>query len=218
MSANGRLSAGELAPIPGGQLSKKAARSWNAFARFCRTKNVTISVNDSYRPLGAPGDLRRGKWSQWAAWERFQQGGNLAADPRYGGTSNHGLGVAVDCPSDTQAAIHQWGAVFGWSKAWSDAPSECWHFRYADEHATHSVIERWSTVKTGDIIGVGDKGPGVRALKVLMRRKGYFPHPLSDSFGAPTAWWLKRFQKAHKLPADGVAGLKTWAALRKKGK
>lgn len=25
---------------------------------------------------------------------------------------------------------------------------------------------------------------------------------------------LKRFQKDHKLPADGVAGAKTWAALK----
>lgn len=216
MSANGRLSAGELARIPGGQLSKSAARSWNAFSRCVKsTHGVTVSVNDSYRPLGAPGDLSRGKWSQWAAWERYQQGGNLAARPS---TSNHGNGSALDVPNDTQAAIHQWGAAFGWSKAWSDAPGEAWHFRFAPEHATKSVIDRWSTVKAGDTITIGDKGPGVRTLKILMRRKGYFPHPASSTFGAPTAWWLKRFQKAHRLPADGVAGPKTWIALRKAGK
>jgi hypothetical protein len=63
MSANGRLSTGELAPISGGQLSKGAARSWNAFARFCKTKHgIVLSINDSYRPLGRRGDLARGKW------------------------------------------------------------------------------------------------------------------------------------------------------------
>jgi Putative peptidoglycan binding domain/D-alanyl-D-alanine carboxypeptidase len=214
MSANGKLSSSELATIPGGQLSKPAAKAWNAFGRCCKaTHGVVISVNDSYRPLGAPGDLARGHWSQWAAWERYQQGGNLAAYP---GTSNHGLGLAVDCPSDTQSAIHQWGAPFGWSKGWSDAPSENWHFRYADEHATRSVITRWSEAQVNDPIGLGDTGPGVKALKALMRKKGFFPHPLSTFFGAPSVWWLKRFQKSRRLKPDGIAGPATWAALRAK--
>jgi hypothetical protein len=213
MSANGRLSTGELAPISGGQLSKAAARSWNAFARFCKTKHgIVLSVNDSYRPLGRRGDLARGKWSQWAAWERYQQGGNLAATP---GTSNHGIGLALDVPNDTQAAIHKWGAAFGWSKAWSDGASEPWHFKYAAEHATKSVIDRWSSAQPGDTLKYGDKGPGVRTLKVLLRKKHYFPHPVSNRFGRVTRWWLKRFQKANRLPADGVAGPKTWKALRK---
>jgi len=38
---------------------------------------------------------------------------------------------------------------------------------------------------------------------------------VSNSFGRVTRWWLKRFQKANRLPADGVAGPKTWKALRK---
>ena len=214
MSANGRLSAGELAPIPGGQLSKAAAQSWNAFSRCVKaTHGVTVSVNDSYRKLGAPGDLAKGIWSQWAAWERYQQGGNLAAYP---GTSNHGLGLAVDAPWPTQQVIASWGAAFGWSKAWSDAPSESWHFRYAPEHATPSVIARWSQAQVNDTIVLGSRGPGVRELKRLLRTKHYFPHPLSDYCGAPTVWWIKRFQKSQHLTPDGVAGRTTWAALRKR--
>ena len=214
MSANGRLKSSELSSISGGKLSKSAARSWNAFSRYCKTRHgVVLSINDSYRPLGSRGDLARGKWSQYAAWERYQQGGNLAATP---GTSNHGLGLALDVPPDTQTAIRKWGAQFGWAKQWSDAPSENWHFRFAPEHCNKKIVARWTQVQVNDTIGYGDKGPGVRTLKVLMRRNKYFPYPVSTTFGRTTQWWLKRFQKAHKLPADGVAGAKTWAALRKK--
>jgi hypothetical protein len=214
MSANGKLQGYELSPIPGGQLRNDAAKSWNAFSRYCKVKHgVVLGINDSYRPLGKPGDLSRGKWSQNAAWERYQQGGNLAARP---GTSNHGLGLALDVPAGTQNAIRSWGAAFGWSKAWSDAPGEAWHFKWSKANATASVITRWSEAQAGDTISYGDKGPGVRTMKVLMRRKKYFPHPVSNSFGKVTKWWLQKFQKANHLPADGVAGPATWKALRKK--
>ena len=214
MSANGKLQGYELSPIAGGQLRNDAAKAWNAFARHCKVKHgVVLSVNDSYRKLGKPGDHAAGRWSQWAAWERYQQGGNLAARP---GTSNHGLGLALDVPPATQNAIAQWGAAFGWSKAWSDGASEPWHFKYAAEHATSSVINRWSAAQPGDTIKYGDKGPGVRTMKVLMRRKKFWPHPLSSKFGRTTQWWLKRFQKSRRLKADGVAGPATWKALRQK--
>jgi len=214
MSANGRLKSSELSSISGGELSKSAARSWNAFSRYCKTRHgVVLSVNDSYRPLGSRGDLARGKWSQHAAWERYQQGGNLAASP---GTSNHGLGLALDVPPDTQSAIHKWGAQFGWAKQWSDGASEAWHFKFASEHCNKNIVTRWTEVQANDTIKYGDKGPGVRTLKILMRRNKYFPHPVNDKFGKITKWWLQKFQKANHLPADGVAGAKTWAALRKK--
>jgi hypothetical protein len=46
--------------------------------------------------------------------------GNLAAVP---GTSNHGWGLAVDLATPTmRTLLDQYGAQFGWSKAWSDAP------------------------------------------------------------------------------------------------
>lgn len=213
MSANGKLKPSELAPIPGGQLAKPAARAWNAFSRYCKaTHGITISVNDSYRPLGAPGDLARGRWSQWAAWEKYQSGGNLAAYP---GTSNHGLGMAIDCGNSTQSAINSWGANFGWSKQWSDAKSEPWHYLFSAAHATN-VVAKWSQVLVNDQIKLGDVGPGVKALKDLMRAKHFFPYPSSTYMGAPSVWWLKRFQKSRRLSADGVAGPATWAALRAK--
>jgi hypothetical protein len=46
------------------------------------------------------------------------------------GTSNHGLGLAVDVPQSTRTIIDQIGEPFGWAKKWSDAPQEPWHIKY----------------------------------------------------------------------------------------
>ena len=55
--------------------------------------------------------------------------GANAATP---GTSNHGLGLAVD--TDDHDLVNRYGAPFGWQKAWSDASWEPWHFKYAPGH------------------------------------------------------------------------------------
>ena len=141
MSGNGRLRPNQLRAIAGGgRLHVPAAVCWNAFARYCKAHSVTVEVNDSYRPLGTPGDLARGVWSQWAAWERYQQGGNLAAYP---GTSNHGLGIALDVPAGTQQAIAMWGAQFGWDHSWTDAPSEPWHHKFAADKVNWAMVNKW---------------------------------------------------------------------------
>jgi hypothetical protein len=66
-------------------------------------------------------------------WNLYQSGqGNLAAYP---GTSNHGWGTAVD--ADTPAMrdlIDEIGVKYGWSKSWSDAPTEWWHICYQAGH------------------------------------------------------------------------------------
>ena len=217
MSSNGRLKSSELRSIKGGgKLEKNAAKSWNAFARYCKVKHgYDVEVTDSYRKLGAPGDYRRGTWSQYGAWEKYQSGnGNLAARP---GTSNHGLGRAVDVPGACQSAIFRWGAEFGWQKKWSDAPSEPWHFCWSSGNAKRKVIAQWSQVQSGDTLYRGDKGPGAKSLKILLRRHGCWPYkyPLNSAYGRITLWWVKKFQRSHRLKADGVVGPATWKALRK---
>ena len=36
-----------------------------------------------------------------------------------------------------RSAIDRYGASYGWSKRWSDAPSEWWHIRYDPGHDQH---------------------------------------------------------------------------------
>lgn len=130
MSANGRLSDGELGDIPGGRLTKGAAASWNRLrAHVGKERGIWIcptSRRTAYRTLS----------EQEFFWGLYTSGrGSLAARP---GTSNHGWGLAVDVPLPAMAqAINALGAEHGWQKRWSDAPSEWWHFKYAPDHDQH---------------------------------------------------------------------------------
>lgn len=123
--SNGNLPKSELRPIAGGgELVVSAAAAWNALAAHVyKETGERISASEAYR------DIDR----QWYFWRLYQSGqGNLAAYP---GTSNHGLGLAVDLSTvRIRDLIDKYGAAFGWSKSWSDAQSEWWHILYQPGH------------------------------------------------------------------------------------
>ncbi|MEA2154120.1 MAG: hypothetical protein QOE11_260 [Solirubrobacteraceae bacterium] len=124
MSENGKLPAGDLAPIPGGKLRRDAAAAWLAMRSHIGSHEgvwvCPTSPRTAYRPLA----------DQEYFWNLYQSGrGALAARP---GTSNHGWGIAVDLPTPgMQAAVRNHGHIFGWGiqggRMASDAPSEAWH-------------------------------------------------------------------------------------------
>lgn len=127
--ANGRLPRSALAPITkaanGEQayLRKDAARAFMAMnaeseARFGVTLRVT-SARVAYRPLA----------DQDFFWDQYQHhGGALAAVP---GTSNHGLGLAIDlATAQMRRIVDQIGTKYGFAKKWSDAPTEWWHIKW----------------------------------------------------------------------------------------
>ena len=71
---------------------------------------------------------------QKTLYARYMAGtGNLAAKP---GTSATTAGVtrSISRPREMRAMVDRIGAPFGWSKTWSDAPSEWWHILYAPGH------------------------------------------------------------------------------------
>lgn len=130
MASNGQLPDSELMAIPGGRLRTDAAKSWirlrNHVGKEAGVWLCPTSSRTAYRTLA----------EQQYFWNLYTSGkGNLAARP---GTSNHGLGTTVDLPTtQMRALIDEHGARYGWSKAWSDAPSEWWHIRYDPGHDTH---------------------------------------------------------------------------------
>jgi peptidoglycan hydrolase-like protein with peptidoglycan-binding domain len=71
-------------------------------------------------------------------------------------------------------------------------------------------------------ITLGSKGLKQLGLKKNLRKLGYLKGFYLGPFGKPAVAALKRFQRDHKLVADGVAGPLTLeaikAALRRKGK
>lgn len=158
MATNGNLPDSALSPIAGGgQLANEAAAAWNALAAHVYDKEGwKISASEGYRTIER----------QWYFWNLYQSGhGNLAAYP---GTSSHGLGLAVDLSSTTdRAMIDKYGAAFGWSKSWSDAPSEWWHIKYQSGH--------YSGPNPGTDYNAGPKKPSwwgrlKRALKAARKK------------------------------------------------
>lgn len=119
--SNGNLPASALSPIAGGQLANEAAAAWNAMNEEARRR-----YGVELRPTGSQSSYRDID-GQWYFWNLYQSGrGNLAAYP---GTSNHGLGRAVDLATpQMRAIVDEIGAKYGWRKV--EAPSEWWHVNY----------------------------------------------------------------------------------------
>ncbi|WP_026912326.1 M15 family metallopeptidase [Patulibacter minatonensis] len=173
MSANGQLKSSELGEITHAtngercSLRRDAARAFLAMnAESERRYGVTLrtsSARTAYRPLK----------DQEYFWALYRSGrGNLAARP---GTSNHGLGLAVDLatPQMRQIVDHI-GAKYGFAKKWSDAPTEWWHLKWRpgtytaigkalDPLAAYPADERrW--------IRAFDKHPSAKTRAALVRR------------------------------------------------
>jgi LAS superfamily LD-carboxypeptidase LdcB len=102
-------------------LSRKAAIEWTHFRKATKRR-----VGRSPYPLGRDSAYRSYR-RQLYYWQLYQSGrGNLAARP---GTSNHGIGKAVDVARPWMAqALKVRGARFNWRKI--EAFSEYWHWNY----------------------------------------------------------------------------------------
>jgi hypothetical protein len=126
MAENGKLPPEQLAPIAQGQLATECAAGWNALNVEARARGVELL------PTGSMSSYRTYE-QQVYLYEQYLNGtGNLAAVP---GTSNHGMGTAVDlATTEMRDMIDQIGAQYGWSKSWSDAQDEWWHICYQPGH------------------------------------------------------------------------------------
>jgi hypothetical protein len=173
MSSNGRLRGaelGEIARATNGErcfLRKDAAQAFNAMNREAKRKyGITLrtsSARTAYRPLA----------DQQYFWNLFQAGrGNLAARP---GTSNHGLGLAVDVASpQMRAVVDKIGRKYGFAKAWSDAPTEWWHllWRPGRYSAVAKALDPLAGYRADELrwIRAFDKHPDVASRRALQRR------------------------------------------------
>jgi hypothetical protein len=210
MSANGYLTSAELRPIAGGgQLAPGPAAAWNALAaHVLKEEGVRISVtgpDSAYRPYSR-------QVYYYNLWKSGQ--GNLAAYP---GTSNHGLGYAVDVPEYVRAIIAKYGRQFGWDHACSDAQGEWWHHKWCggwngkDPGPSGVVVDKYPVLKKGD------EGKAVkRAQRHLARWNLGITRPKADGgFGDNTKKATEEFQIVHDLKPDGIIGKKTWLFLRR---
>lgn len=222
MASNGRLPASELSYIysPGEddgegrqlRLTKEAAAAWNTMAAWAKHYfKISIIASEAYRTIAR----------QNYFWDLWQRGlGNLAAVP---GTSNHGLALAVDLASTAiRAWIDRFGARFGFSKSWSDAPSEWWHVLYQSGH--WPVHPDPGPDLDYPIVRKGSGGKGsyqqwyVKDCQKLLVKTGYLKH-VTGLCGKSTDEAIRDFQRDRKgLKVDGVCAKLTWKALRRAAK
>ena len=130
---NGRLSASQLKSIGGiHKLDPAAADAYLAMKQTSYEDGLTDSdwnLSDSYRTYD-----QQNAGFDWDLYDKTgkkaKKGTNGRIAMAYPGTSNHGLGKAIDLSGKAQDWVRKNGEQFGWS--WDEGKSvgEPWHFRY----------------------------------------------------------------------------------------
>ncbi len=60
---------------------------------------------------------------------------------------------------------------------------------------------------------LGSTGQAVKDIQTSLKRMGFYNGPINGKFGHQTQTAVIKFQQSKKLPADGVVGPKTRAAM-----
>jgi hypothetical protein len=130
-SKNGQLSSSELKSIGNGHfLAPAAADDFLKMKAAAAKDKIDIKLTDSYRPLS----VQTNKFD-WDLFNRTGKKKKINTNGRiamaYPGTSNHGLGRAIDVDgSAAQKWIRDNGEAYGWSWAEGRSVGEPWHFTY----------------------------------------------------------------------------------------
>ena len=204
---NGKLRSSELGRIYHPKLklflaAREAAASWNTMRLFLLHHYGPLGDIYPEGPLGAYRNLA----GQMLCKKQF---GSNAATP---GTSNHGLGHAVDVAEHRMAdLVDEHGGVFGWHH-W-DAKWEWWHREYDGGFGRPDP----GLDQRNPILRKGSGGPGQHShVARLQRRLNKLEHVgLRDDgdFGGDTAKAVRAFQRSRGLRANGVVAASTWHAL-----
>ena len=205
--SNGRLPQSALAeiyhPTYTLYLETDAAASWNAMRDDLLSRGTDIYPNghiSAYRTYDEQVQAKRDY-------------GSNAATP---GTSNHGLGLAVDVATPAmRKAIDNHGESYGWAKKWSDASWEWWHIKYRAgiwSGSTGTAPDPTTTNNGTIVLSRGSQGPRVQSLQHALNNQGACLAEDGD-FGPATESAVRDFQRQNGLTADGVAGPRTLRAL-----
>jgi hypothetical protein len=135
-SQNGKLDTSNLKKLikPDGSesddyLTPAAAADFNKMVLAAKEDGVEISSSQGYRPLGSEEEGCSKSFTQWCAWKKYKSGtGALAAKP---GTSNHGLGLAVDINRCKRGGkVHNWLIKNAEKFNFFPFSKESWHWTY----------------------------------------------------------------------------------------
>lgn len=124
--ANGRIPSSALTSVGGGhKMYGDAARAFTQMRDAARRDGVNIKLTDSYRTYAAQVDVARRKGIYGVRQPNGKLG--LAARP---GTSNHGLGRAVDVNLGASPGASQWLRANAARFGFKTIPREPWHWEF----------------------------------------------------------------------------------------
>lgn len=193
-------------PIDGEHVSKE----WLSVLSDMRADGVRFNVNEGHRTMAR----------QWYFWRLYRSGaGAIAAFPSpfaphiRTGRIDH----AIDFSNDP--------AVFAWLQAHGLNPTrpvrwpngsvrESWHIEVSAS-ALRSYYAKWS--HRHDVIQKGSHGAQVKKLQVLLRQTGYLRRSWKahEKYTITVRRAVRKFQREHNLPVDGIVGQKTWGSLKR---
>ncbi|WP_268747714.1 peptidoglycan-binding domain-containing protein [Cohnella kolymensis] len=78
-----------------------------------------------------------------------------------------------------------------------------------------SVGNHSADAKAPPVLKLGSKSWATQELQFRLHMLGYFNVKLTKNYGKVTRRSVQKFQRHHGLPADGIAGPRTWAKLKK---
>jgi hypothetical protein len=110
-----------------------------------------------------------------------------------------------------RGVVDAMGAPFGWSKRWSDAPSEWWHVIFMP--GIWGGAGPGPSPSAGRTLTLGATGDDVSVLQQALRAHDGGDVVVDGSFGPGTETAVRTAQSAHRLVADGIVGPATRHAL-----
>lgn len=123
---NGRIPSNALTNVGGGhKMYGDAARAYTSMRDAARRDGVNIRLTDSYRSYAAQVDVARRKGIYGVRQPNGRLG--LAARP---GTSNHGLGRAVDVNLEASPGASAWLRRNASRFGFHTIPREPWHWEF----------------------------------------------------------------------------------------
>jgi hypothetical protein len=221
-----------------------AARAMKALVAAAESElGIDVWATGTYRSLEQQVSLFMQRYTRvYQAGRRHEvwQGEDYWLKPRVAGaanpgTSNHGLGLAIDFAEKRNGKVVsvssrfvRWlcehAIEFGFS---AEDQSESWHWRYVAGDTVPAGVAAFEGTNviarpartpapkpTAPVLRRGSKGQAVQHLQVLLQSRGFYLGQNCDGqFGPKTDAAVKAFQRSAGLKTDGVVGPLTWKAL-----
>lgn len=177
---------------------EKVSAEWYALLTAARSAGVVFRVNEGHRTMAR----------QQYFWDLYKSGrGNLAAYPS--DNAPHIRTGRFDHAIDFNGAenIRRYAAAHGVTLT-RTVRGEEWHLE-ANAAQLKAYANREPTIRRGS-----KNRPAITRIQKMLRGL-HLSNVVNGKYGIWTRRAVRKFQRKHGLPVDGVVGPRTWKALRR---